>query len=405
MCTNNEDEIFSVKNGNTIEEEAKDVNRLVEAAKIGQWNTVWTILGTPDSVKKAYLINAIPEKRRWGVLHQAVYWNDPSILRLVLRFKACDSDMKAKKCMSECGATGRMTALEVANAYNYLVMSSILSNHMSNTVREQDIPTFQPYANYCDNKGLCLLSVTLSSYKQAFHPAPVNPNKSVLSILSDIFNDLCRNNDRWKKVQAVVADSVYAVSPDKADDILQCIDRESFFGQVVRSYTNENNSIYSYLNMAFRRQKQTDYRPSGDDLAMGPYCVMYQILLLFWKNLEAESSPTYRKMQLTRRDSDQYQNGTRFVWQSIVSSALQRTHTHAFPTHPTLALAGYDRDVVVIFTIDNSTQCEWQPRNIENLAEFEETERTYPAGAKFLVTGRTAQQNGEVHVSLKLLPK
>ena len=66
--------IPDAENINTIEEEANDVNHLVEAARNGNWETVWSILGEPTNVKKAYLINAIPENRRWGVLHQAVYW-------------------------------------------------------------------------------------------------------------------------------------------------------------------------------------------------------------------------------------------------------------------------------------------------------------------------------------------
>ncbi|WAQ96011.1 hypothetical protein MAR_028701 [Mya arenaria] len=380
----------STKEGNNVEKCANDVDKLVYAAKVGQWDVAWPILGTPDAPKKSYLLNAIPQNRRWGVLHQAVYWKDPSILRTLLKFKSCDSDMKAKKCESECGATGRMNALEIANKYKYTAMSVILKNHMINSVREQHIPTFQPYDGYCDNKGLCLLS--------AFHPAAVDPNKSVLSILSDVFNDICRGAGRWKAVQEVVADSVYAVSVEKADDIRSCIDMDSYFGQVIRSYTNENNSIYSYLNMAFRRQRENHYCPTGDDLAMGPYCVMYQMLLLFWKNLAAERRITYRKMMLRRGDVDKYTPGTRFVWQSIVSSAVRDEHTHAFPTQ------GPVGDIAIIFTIDNSTPCVWQPRNIEAHAEFEETERTYPAGAKFLVTNRQ-ERNEEVHVSLKLLGK
>ncbi|KAH3863490.1 hypothetical protein DPMN_026479 [Dreissena polymorpha] len=391
-------EVSGSKRSNEVENEAQEIEALVYSAKVGQWQKVWDILGSPSNPRKGYLINVIPQSRRWGVLHQAVYWQDPNILRIVLKFKSCDSDMKAKKCMSACGETGRMNSLDIANAYGYTAMSTILSNHMMNSVREQKIPTFQPYDGYCDNKGLCLLSVTLASYKPAFHPSPVDPNKSVLTLLLDIFTDICRGDSRWKKVQEVVADSVYAVSSEKAEYIRACIDRESFFGQVIRSYTNENNSIYSYLNMAFRRQREQNYSPSADDLAMGPYCVMYQMLLLFWNNLERENTRTYRKMVLTKTDADKYTKGTKFVWQSIVSSAVQHDHTHAFPTQGPIG------DTTIIFTIDNSTPCVWQPRNIEAHAEFEETERTYPAGAKFVVTNKKVV-DGEVRVDLTLLAK
>jgi len=383
---------------NTIEEEANEVNHLVEAAKNGQWETVWSILGEPTNVKKAYLINAIPENRRWGVLHQAVYWKKKEVLTKLLEFKACDTKTRAKKCMSECGPTDKMDALELAEKYGYASIGSIIFRHSISSPYEKTIPTFQPYDNYNDNTGLCLLSVTLSSYKQAFHPAPINPNKSVIDILSDIFKDLCKNENRWIKVRDVVADSVYPISEEQSQAISNCSNRVEFFTQVVRAYTDEDNSIYAYLNMAFRRQKQTGYRPSGDDLAMGPYCVMYQMLLLFW-NLKAESRHTYRKMKLSTDDSDQYKIGTKFIWQSIVSSALRKKHTHNFPSQ------GTSGPITVLFTIDNSVECLWQPKNIEELAVYEETERTYPAGSKFAVTERKTDQKGVVCVNLKLLPK
>ena len=384
---------------NTIEEEANDVKNLVEAARNGKWDNVWSILGEPTNVKKAYLTNAIPENRRWGVLHQAVYWKKPEVLKKLLQFKAIDTKTKVKKCMSECGPTDAMTALEIADKYGYESMRSILWNHCMSSVYETTIPTFQPYDKYNDNTGLCLLSVTLSSYKQAFHPAPVDPNKSVMNVLCDIFKDLCTNKDRWQKVRDVVADAVYPVSTKESRSISECQCREEFFSQVVSAYTEEHNSIYSFLNMAFRRQKQTDYRPSGDDLAVGPYCVMFQILLLFWKNIEAENRQTYRKMKLSMEDSEQYQLGTKFVWHSIVSSDLKRNHTHVFPTQ------GTSGPVTVLFTMDNSAACLWQPKNIEELAVYKETERTYPAGAKFIVTKRATDEDGVVCVGLKLLPK
>jgi len=320
--------IPEAKDDNTIEEEANDVNHLVEAARNGKWDTVWSILGEPTNVKKAYLINAIPENRRWGVLHQAVYWKKPEVLKKLLQFKACDTKTKVKKCMSECGPTDAMTALKIADKYGYESMRSILWNHCISNNNELTIPTFLPYDHRNENTDPCLLSVTLSSYKQAFHPAPIDPNKSVMSVLLDIFKDLCTNKNRWKKVRDVVADSVYPVSIKDSGGFSHCQSRGDFFGQVVGAYTAD--SIYSYLNQAFRRQKPTDYRPSGDDLAIGPYCVMYQMLLLF-SNLKSETRHTYRKMELSIEDLEQYQIETIFIWQSIVSSAFERQIVDFFP--------------------------------------------------------------------------
>lgn len=387
--------IFRKKGQNKIEEESKLVEKLVLCSKEGDWNEVWSILGTKEHPENGHLLNAIPQSRRWGVLHQAVYWNIPEVLQKVLEYPSCDPALKAKKCMSECGPTSRMTALQIAKEYKYQNITSILSNHISTGITGQFFPTFQPFDGYCDNKGLSLMSLTLSSYKKGFHPKPVETKKSVLSVLSDVFNDINSSEERWKKVQEIVADAVYPVSVEKATDIVRCQTKEEFYSQVIRTYSNEDNTIYAYLNMAFRRQRQENYRPTGDDLAMGPYCVMYQMLLLFWRRLKQESRTTYRKMKMTTNDVEKYAPGTRFIWQSIVSSAINPEHTHTFPS---MAPTG---DTSVLFTISNDADSLWKPRNIEEHADFPETERTYPAGAKFLVPDRS-EADGTVHISLQL---
>ncbi|CAG2209827.1 unnamed protein product [Mytilus edulis] len=46
-------------------------------------------------------VNAIPEDRRWGVLHQAVWWNKQDILKKLLCMPACDSRVQTKETTSE----------------------------------------------------------------------------------------------------------------------------------------------------------------------------------------------------------------------------------------------------------------------------------------------------------------
>ena len=384
------------KGQNRIEEEHTLVNKLVLSAKNGDWETVTSVVGTQANPRHSHMLNIIPEKRRWGVLHQAVYWKRPEILRMLLDLPACDPQLKAKQCTSECGPTDSMTALQIAKEFNYISMVDVLSAYKTPRMAEQSIPTFQSYDGYCDNKGLSLISLTLSSYKDTFHPKAVSRNKSMISVLSDVFNDISTGGDRWQAVKYIVADSVYPVSEEKANDLSNCKTRDEFFSQVIRAYTNEDNTIYAYLNMAFRRQRQENYMPTGDDLAMGPYCVMYQMLLLFWNKLEAERHTTYRKMRMMEEDANMYVPGTRFVWQSIVSSALDKNHTHTFPS---MAPTG---NTPVLFIITNDSSSLWKPRNIEEHADFPETERTYPAGAKFMVTARS-EHGGEIHISLQLL--
>jgi len=129
-----------------------------------------------------------------------------------------------KPSRSECGDTDQMKAIGIANAYNYTYMYSILSQHV-NRIIEQSILTFQPYKDYCDNTWLPLLSITLSLYKQAFNPAQIDPNQPIMSVLSDIHDDMCRDDSRWKKVQEVVVAPVLAVNEHHSDLISNCIDR------------------------------------------------------------------------------------------------------------------------------------------------------------------------------------
>lgn len=344
-------------------------------------------------------MNVIPQSRRWCVLHQAVYWNNEEILRTLLKFKTCDSEIRAKKCLSECGPTDRLSALEIAKSYMHTKMSLILEQTMLNSVLEQEIPTYVPYYSYNEDQCQSLILITLSSYKQAFHPRPVDPLSSTSILLRDIFYEIDESADRWKDVRTVVVDSVYTVNEDKANALSRCETKEEFYGQVVNCYTDENNAIYRFLNMAFRRQRGTGYRPTGEDLAVGPYCVMYQMLLLFWTDLRPETVTTHRKMMLRHEDAAKYKIGTSFVWQSVVSSAVFMEHTHAFPT------SGPTGRVTVMFTIDNSSPSIWRPRNIESHAVYEETERTYPAGARFCVTNRIDDGEDNARIWLKLLQK
>lgn len=382
---------------NTIEDDANKIDILVSSAKIGQWENVWTILGNPENPQRDRLFNVIPENRRWGILHQAVYWKTPSVVQKLLKYSACDSGIRAKQCTSECGYTGRMNAKEIAGAYGYNNIADLLEKN-ENSIEKQNVPTFQSLDSYTQGEGLGLLTVTLAAYKKTFHPDRVDPNKSVIAVLGDIFTDISRSDGRWKEVKEKVCDSVYTVCGDdenytRIKDSKNC---QQFFEAIINTYTAEENYMYTYLNLAFRRQRDAAYRPTGDDLSLGPYAVMYQMLLLFWPELNRETGTTYRKMLLTKADADQYCIGKRFVWQSIVSSTTTLRYAIPFLT------CGPEGEQSVIFTIDNRTNCLWQPRNIEKYATYMEHERTYPAGAKFMITGRT--MNGlDLHISLRLL--
>lgn len=383
-------QVASGQTQNDIENDSKRIDRLLCSAKEGNWDQVWTILGSPGSYSTR-LINSIPENRRWGVIHQAIFWKNPDILNKLLSYPECDSHMGTKKCNDE----SSQTATQVAEKYKYKDMSNILEKH-DNRIMKQNIPTFLPIQNYFESKSMGLITVTLAAYKKTFHPKPIDPQKTITSVLRDIFSDINTSNTRWKDVMEKVSDCVYIVSEEHYNKILGSKSIQMFYQNVINTYTEEKNNLYTHLNMAFRGQRSDHYTPTGNDLALGPYAVIYQMLLLFWEDLPRETGTTYRKMLLSKADADKYQRGIIFVWQSIVSSSTELCCAVPFPT------CGPVGDQSAIFTIDNSAKSEWQPRNIEKYARYVEHERTYPAGAKFFVKERVIK-NGEVHVTLKLL--
>lgn len=371
-----------------LENESVLINDLVLAAKQGNFKRVWDIIGEPDSPKKAHLLNCIPDNRRWGVLHQAVFWNDVNILKKILKYEACDADMRAKRCTSECGDTSGMCALEIARAYKYPDMDRILSSH-TNNILNQKLPTFQTKLH------LGLLSNTIAAYKSTFHPGYISPYKSNIEILNDIWKDIESKTARFEAVKKQVCDAMHIVSTKNAEMIMGTTTKENFYKMIVKVYTIEKNYLYNYISMAMRRQTSINYKPTGDDLALGPYAVMYQMLLLFWDKITPESGTTYRQMKMIKEDVYMYTEGTVFYWQSVVSSTKDQTNAQSFPT-----VENVTGDKVVLFIIDNSTKCIWQPKNIEKYASFDENERTYPAGAKFKVI-KAANFSGD-HYQIKL---
>ncbi|XP_060551173.1 uncharacterized protein LOC132712763 [Ruditapes philippinarum] len=376
---------------NGIEEESKLINDLVLSAKNGNFGRVWEIIGEPNKTKKAHLLNCIPDSRRWGVIHQVTFWNKKDVLNKLLKYEACDADMRTKRCTSECGDTSGMRALDIARAFKRPDMDRILSAHKCNMMG-QKLYTFQR------ELYLGLLSNTIASYKATFHPGVITPFATGLEILHTIWMDMNRSKQRFDAVKKQVCDSMFVVSEANAIMIENTTTKEDFYKMIVKAYSIETNFLYNYISMAMRRQTSTNYQPTGDDLALGPYTVMYQMLLLFWDKLTPESGTTYRQMKMKMEDVNMYTRGTVFYWQSVVSSTKDEVNAQSFPT-----VENSPGENIVLFVIDNSAKCAWQPKNIEKYASYSESERTYPAGAKFCVMSSSEFCEGYYRVKLSLL--
>ncbi|KAK3092631.1 hypothetical protein FSP39_005159 [Pinctada imbricata] len=381
---------------NTMEEDNKDVNKMILAAKNGRWHEVYQVIGTPENPKKDFLINSIPENRRWSILMQAVWWKNQRALATILRFPACDISTKAKEGFSEIGPDGGKTALEIAQCFGHKNLGNVLLTKKESD-SDQELDTFQPHISGHYNEFLGLIRITLGSYKRAFYPSRADPSKSLITILNEIFIDMESSETRWKAVRDKICESVYTVCDMTHGRLKACTTREQFYEAIINAYTIEENFLYDILNTALRRQRREGYRPTAVDLAIGPYVVVYQTLLLFWSKITKESATTYRKMLVSQKDIDKYVVGTKFVWLSFVSSSVEYRKAIPFPT---CAPSG---DKTIIFTINNTTNSPWQPKNIEKYAQYMERERVYPAGAKFLITKRRTASNGDIHVTMNLL--
>lgn len=381
---------------------AEEIRTLLTSAKHGEWDTVWEILGEPSEPRQPLILNCISEYRRWGVLHQAVYWNNYSVVKKLLKFSTCDISMKAKDGSNEKGPFGGKTAIDIAEDFERTEILELLSNWQKTTPRDvhmlQTLLTFYKLPTMGEDCNLYLLTLTLASYETTFIP-PNSKSKTMKELLYDVWKNVDAVPGCWKTARDKVAEAAYVVCQHTYENILACQNKESFYGAIINAYTYEDSYLYDNLNTALRRQHQADYRPTTDDLALGPYILMYQLLLLFWDQLHRERRVTYRRMRVSPEDLHQYQEGTKFAWMSFVSSSVEVEKALNFPTR--LTTSG---DENVMFKIDNSSDCEWQPRNIERYARYMEKERVYPAGAKFLVTKRTQDKRlrHQTEISLKL---
>ena len=313
-----------------IQSDAEDINKLLYAAKTGKWDVVWQILGRPTRPRKHFLINCIPENRRWGVLHQAIWLNNMIIVKQLLECAACDVNLRAKEGISEIGQTGGKTAEEIAVGFKRTEIAELLKQKAS-CFTPQDTQTFFLLSSECEDCILSLLKITLSAYKNTFLPQGIN-NQSFEKLLRNVWRRIDTVQGHWELVRDKVAEASFVVCQRTSDKIKECKSKEAFLDLMIKIYTEEDNRLYDHLNTALRRQREDDYMPTGTDLALGPFVIMFQLLLLYWGKLSRENRTTYRKMLVTDEELEKYEIGTKFAWMSFVSSSVELAKAKRFPT-------------------------------------------------------------------------
>lgn len=385
----------SIKYVTDIEDDHKHLNTLFSAAKEGKWDNVWDILKN-----KPYMINCCPENRRYTLLHQAAFWNDKQAVKNLLRFPTIDSNGKIKKYINfSTRDDNGLTALELAQCNRPLSeVTSILCIFVCK-IDKQEVDTY-----HLSDEEPAIIRLTLAAYKNTFHPATIEPNKPLYDVLKDVFK-LMNTTIVWKTALYQICESVrYIKDGSQIIDLIElCQTPNEFFKAVINLYTREDFDLYAGVNMALRRQRSADFKPTSEDLAFGPYVLVLQTLLWFWDELKYESSITFRKMLLSENDLDKYQKGISFTWLSFVSSSVNRQMAISFPSrYPEKQKNTNTKSVLFIFDNKNAGQC--QPKNVQKFAHVhKEEERVYAAGSRFCVTSRKDLYYGDAEICLQVI--
>lgn len=367
-----------------VDQDSKDVEEMVWSAKYGKWGEVYAILD-----RKPKLVNCIPESRSWAALHQAAWWGNESAVQKLLNYKTCDSEVQTRggDYWPQC-----TKSYEIANKRGFPEIKHILEEFSKNERVKRfggKIPTFVTAKDgvKMDKEGLPLLLLTIANFKKTFHPAKIGVHEAFMQLIKEIF-DYTYASNHWVQTKEKVASSISAFCKD-AGDLLrnESTNEEKFHASIVRLYTRDY--IYRAVNESLRREGQEQYKATGDDLAVGPYNLMLDILLFYWKGLKSVRDTTYRGTHVSDEDLKKYSKGVQFVWLSFVSSSIDKSVAEGFGN--TLFVISNDSPDVEL----------WRPRDISPYSVYPEKEALYPAGAEFEVTN-TFKQSGKNVIQLKL---
>ena len=365
-----------------VDQDSADVNEMVLAAKYGRWGEVYAILD-----RKHYLVNCIPEDRSWAALHQAAWWRNERAVNKLLKYPSCDSKVRTRG--GEYGPGKKPS--DIANKKHFPEIERVLVEFSENERAKRFSEKIQTFVTArdgvkMDREGLPLLLITIANYKRTFHPSQVDVHTAFMGLMREVFEYTW---DHWTGAREKISSALSACCKAAADDLRsESTDEEKFHASIVRLYSRDY--IYKAVNTSLRRQGQKDYKATGDDLAVGPYNLMLDILLFYWNDLSPVSDTTYRGIKLSAEDLKKYTVGTQFVWLSFVSSSYEWSVASRFGN--------------TVFEFSNNTQGAelWRPREISRFsASPGEREALYPVGAEFEVT-YCSKQWGKNVIKLKL---
>ena len=338
-----------------------DIEKMTRAAKYGDFETALGIIR-----KKVYLINCIPDGRRWSVLHQAVYWDNCEVIKKLIAYPNCDINIRAKEDRCSKKRNGK-TPVELAkdrksNCLQLLQEKLDLKEETFLVLENDSLPEsaiyyYQIAASYLDPKKL----------------QPLDIEYTDLVEMCKKINQLLEAD--WKYAQQRIADCLRPFDYNAAIEILKAINLDSLKRKIVEIYTG--NNIYRMVNAALRESHAN--RPVNDCLYLAAYTLFLQIILLFWNSIPPSTATSYRGTTLSKEQARQYKIGTKFAWMPFTSSSLEEKVSFYFMDNGKKA-------VKASFVIDNGQSSWWRPSKVAHLSEYDEKELLYPSGATFEVT-------------------
>lgn len=350
-----------------IGSDSKDVNDMVLAAKCSRWEEVYNILD-----KKSYLINCIPENRAWSALHQAVFWNNSTIVTKLLGYEACDAIIKSKQCRDEMIAPSS-TATDLAKLKGYENIRQLLTENIENhrSKRFGDVPRFitRKSGEKIAEMGFPLFVLEVVMYKTTLLDPDANIKNHSVGLMKQIFDD---EEHTWPKIEVKLYQALYGHCKASAEKIRKghAKDEATFFRKLIKLYTG--NLVYGQVNEALGREFQAVYKPAADDLALGLYALLLDITITFWTELEKFEDETYRGVGVDV--TNKYKPGHEIMFTSMVSCTRKQEIAENFR-----------RNTGTLFIFDNSKDSSNRPRKIETYSSYNEQECLYTLGTSFKV--------------------
>ncbi|KAJ8297657.1 hypothetical protein KUTeg_024188 [Tegillarca granosa] len=285
---------FKEATDDTIRLDNKEINEMVLAAKMGNFDRVFSILEN-----KPYIVNCIPEERAWSALHQAVYLgNFHSVVTLVEKYGA-DVSVCTKPDQAAAADPGT-DALSLAlkegkrDIYNFLLMHTLIQLRVG---KMQDISYFTLHKNknvYPFYK-YSLFKLTLASYIDLFmrSQSTLDLKKHIFHVVENVIDNVATS---WKDARTKIHSTLYGIDRGRSEYLLSAASKEQFFERIIR--LNTEHSLFHFVTPALIRQSHTPYKPLAADLAVGPFALMLSAVLLHWDRLKPYSGYTYRGVEI-----------------------------------------------------------------------------------------------------------